>query len=520
MTSLKTRFIIIMVTCLSVLLSIGASTAPPNPCTAAACVPVFYPGLNGSKCYRIPSIIATARGTLLAFAESWLSGCGDQGAHNLVVRRSSDEGRTWGPLIVAVFGTVPCPGCPAAVSNPNPVEVTHRNGSKAIMLAYDTMNNPNAAHHGLDMLTWSFDDGLTWGDAGSAASHAATTLVYPPEPNVGALIGPAVGLEASDGTLFLWITSGFLAISRDHGATWSASQRAPEPSSECSIAFAQSSANATLIMNCRSGKDHRRAQLYWRPTANGSYAASELTYPAQLTDPGCQGSILNANGTLYTSNAASMSARERMTIHQSTDHGASWGAAGGQVLHAGPSAYSQLVQLPSGGGLAVLFEAGTKTAYDTISFAPFTWTPPAPPAPRLSQRWAHQADGTLTTDAGKHCLDWSVENDGAYVAACDPKENPHQIWIFTAKSASHLKSHGAGSDVLDWTSAVSVDGGHRVYVHNASTTLPHQLWTLAGATITSKGGDGLCLDSMILAHDAAEVRETVTHQAVEMHSCA
>ena len=472
---LKTRFIIIMVTCLSVLLSIGASTAPPNPCTAAACVPVFYPGLNGSKCYRIPSIIATARGTLLAFAESRLSGCGDQGAHNLVVRRSSDEGRTWGPLIVAVFGTVPCPGCPAAVSNPNPVEVTHRNGSKAIMLAYDTMNNPNAAHHGLDMLTWSFDDGLTWGDAGSAASHAATTLVYPPEPNVGALIGPAVGLEASDGTLFLWITSGFLAISRDHGATWSASQRAPEPSSECSIAFAQSSANATLIMNCRS---------------------------------------------ILTRMASSMSARERMTIHQSTDHGASWGAAGGQVLHAGPSAYSQLVQLPSGGGLAVLFEAGTKTAYDTISFAPFTWTPPAPPAPRLSQRWTHQADGTLTTDSGKHCLDWSVENDGAYVAACDPKENPHQIWIFTAKSASHLKSHGAGSDVLDWTSAVSVDGGHRVYVHNASTTLPHQLWTLAGATITSEGGDGLCLDSMILAHDAAEVRETVTHQAVEMHSCA
>ena len=32
---------------------------PPNPCTAANCIPVFYPGLNGSHCYRIPSIIQT-----------------------------------------------------------------------------------------------------------------------------------------------------------------------------------------------------------------------------------------------------------------------------------------------------------------------------------------------------------------------------------------------------------------------------------------------------------------------------
>ena len=55
----------------------------------------------------------------------------------------------------------------------------------------------------------------------------------------------------------------------------------------------------------------------------------------------------------YTSNAASTSARERMTIHRSDDHGGSW--SGGQVLHEGPSAYSQLVSL--GDRLGVLFEA-------------------------------------------------------------------------------------------------------------------------------------------------------------------
>ena len=87
----------------------------------------------------------------VAFAENRLDGCGDQGKHNLVVRRSADEGKTWGPLVTVFEGVTPCPGCPAAVSNPNPVEVTFPNGTRAVLLLFDTMNNPSAAHHGLDM---------------------------------------------------------------------------------------------------------------------------------------------------------------------------------------------------------------------------------------------------------------------------------------------------------------------------------------------------------------------------------
>jgi sialidase-1 len=293
---------------------VSSATPPSNPCTDATCVPVFYPGLNGSECYRIPTIIKTHTGTLLAFSENRLNGCGDQGTHNLVVRRSADSGHTWGPLITVVVGETPCPGCPAAVSNPNPVEVTLGNGTRALLLAFDTMNNPSAAHHGLDKTVWSFDDGLTW--------ERATTLAYPPEVNSGSLIGPTVGLQADEGTIFFWITEGFLIFSRDGGASWSASVQTAQRG-ECSIAWAVDSSNSTLVMNCRSGKDHRRGQLYWRPSGT-TYEASAPTYPDELTDPGCQGSILNVAGTLYTSNAASTTARERMTIHRSADGGASW----------------------------------------------------------------------------------------------------------------------------------------------------------------------------------------------------
>ena len=179
---------------------------PPSPlrpgeAPCEGCTAVFYAGLNGSKCFRIPSIIKTSKGTLLAFSENRITDCGDNGPHHdLVVRRSTSNGATWGPMSIAVKGTVPCPGCPAAVSNPNPVEVKLADGSMAVLLAYDTMNNPSPTKHGMDRQIWSFDDGLTW---------VQDSLVsYPPNPNVGGLIGPSVGIQNANGTIFFSDSSG------------------------------------------------------------------------------------------------------------------------------------------------------------------------------------------------------------------------------------------------------------------------------------------------------------------------
>jgi len=99
-------------------------TLDPGPVICPGCTAVFYQGLNGSRCFRIPTIIKTTTGTLLAFAENRETDCTDNGKHHaLVLRRSVDDGATWGPLQTVVVGEVPCPGCPAAISNPNPVEV-------------------------------------------------------------------------------------------------------------------------------------------------------------------------------------------------------------------------------------------------------------------------------------------------------------------------------------------------------------------------------------------------------------
>lgn len=49
--------------------------------------------------YRIPSLVTTGRGTVLAFAERRL-GFHDHAQNDTVLRRSEDVGNTWGPEIV------------------------------------------------------------------------------------------------------------------------------------------------------------------------------------------------------------------------------------------------------------------------------------------------------------------------------------------------------------------------------------------------------------------------------------
>ena len=88
----------------------------------------------------------------------------------------------------------------------------------------------------------------------------------------------------------------------------------------------------------------------------------ELTYPHGLEDPGCQGSIVNAEGHIYLSNNAA-SDRSHLTIKESKDGGKTWSK--GTLVTSGSSGYSQLVYLGKG-KLGVLAEMGSKHA--TISF--------------------------------------------------------------------------------------------------------------------------------------------------------
>lgn len=60
---------------------------------------LFDTGYAGSRSYRIPSLVKTRMGTLIAGADQRTSVSNDAPNHiNFVIRRSTDGGKTWGPL--------------------------------------------------------------------------------------------------------------------------------------------------------------------------------------------------------------------------------------------------------------------------------------------------------------------------------------------------------------------------------------------------------------------------------------
>ncbi|WP_373331357.1 sialidase family protein [Salmonirosea aquatica] len=66
---------------------------------------VYENGQDGYQCYRIPAIVKAPNGDLLAFAEARRNNCGDFGDVDLVLKRSTDHGKSWGKLERAVdFG--------------------------------------------------------------------------------------------------------------------------------------------------------------------------------------------------------------------------------------------------------------------------------------------------------------------------------------------------------------------------------------------------------------------------------
>ena len=69
--------------------------------TAAADVTetdVFTAGSEGYHTFRIPALVVTKKGTLLAICEGRKTGRGDHGDLDLVQKRSTDGGKTWGKL--------------------------------------------------------------------------------------------------------------------------------------------------------------------------------------------------------------------------------------------------------------------------------------------------------------------------------------------------------------------------------------------------------------------------------------
>ena len=80
-------------------------------------------GEGGYYCIKIPVLVLTANRTLLAIGEARMRSCSDFAWTDLVMKKSYDFGKTWGPLEVIRSESTP-DSVPTVIGNAAPVVTT------------------------------------------------------------------------------------------------------------------------------------------------------------------------------------------------------------------------------------------------------------------------------------------------------------------------------------------------------------------------------------------------------------
>jgi len=339
---------------------------------APAGTPVFAKGEGGVDTFRIPAVVRTKTGTLLAFAEARWGSVSDTGDIDLVVKRSTDGGKTWGEMI-----TVWDDG-PNTCGNPAPV-VDRRTGRIVLLSTWNDGRDHEPAIHARTSLDtrrvfkmFSDDDGLTWTKAEEITSQAKL-----PEWTWYAT-GPCHGLQLRSGRMVVPCNHGnfgrestsHVIYSDDTGQTWHIGGET-FVGNECTVADLP---HGKLMINMRKTKPEREAYGPGRLAAvseDGALSFNTPYYEKTLIEPVCQASLINASSgkpskTLLFSNPEHPSSRVHLTLRMSRDEGQSWRRVA--TLTEGPAAYSDLVLLGKG-KVGVLYEAGRENPYEGIFFS-------------------------------------------------------------------------------------------------------------------------------------------------------
>jgi len=336
---------------------------------------VVYESGDDYPCVRIPSVVACNSGMLLAFAEGRQTRS-DHAENDIVLKRSTDGGRTWGPVqVVASEGR-------DSLNDPSAV-VDRRTGRIVLHYSrfaegYHTHNappgydDPNASRN---YVVHSDDEGTTWSppqeitriikrpDVGGGIATCGVGIQLRRGPYAGRLVHAAYQFPDAQGR------EAYCVFSDDSGDSWRLGEISPSGGERTAEPQVVELADGRVMMNARTKLTVRLVAL----SEDGGQTFGQMVRDETLIDPGCQASILRYGdpldgepSSLLFSNAATPGTRDTGTVRVSHDEGQTWPIS--KLLYAGGFAYSCLVRLADG-TIGCLFEQDN---YECVTFARFS----------------------------------------------------------------------------------------------------------------------------------------------------
>lgn len=335
---------------------------------------VFAEGQDGYAKVRIPAIVATKTGKLLAFAEGRTGG--DSGPIDLIMKHSLDDGNTWSDVrVLWDDGDNTCGNPCAVVDQETGVIWLLMTWNKGTDTESEIMKGKSEDVRHVYVMS-SADEGITWSEPKriSDTTRLGHWRWYATGPGngiqlargkyAGRLIIPCNHSDHSDPQEHHYRSH--VIYSDDHGETWKLGGIHEAKTNESGVVELS---DGRILQQMRSYHDQGLRALAFSSDGGESWGKVELA--TELNTPVCQASILryswpetkdanDANLILFASPRGKN--REKMTVWVSQDDGKTWPKQ--KLIYSGASGYSNLVVL-SDGQVGLLFE---KDSYKTISF--------------------------------------------------------------------------------------------------------------------------------------------------------
>ncbi|MHA1897396.1 MAG: sialidase family protein [Promethearchaeota archaeon] len=326
---------------------------------------VFISGKEGYASFRIPALLALPNNVVLAFAEGRVYSSSDFGDIDLVMKRSTDGGRTWSELrVLWDAGSL-------AVQNPSPVYIPSQN---KVILAV-TLDRYQM--HILE----SNDSGLTWSTPRKVENARHTDWVW-------SVNGPGHAILLNNDRILIasahyknGIWDSHFVYSDDFGETWQLGYIFNEKSNECQAVQLLNGSVYTILRQNREAPDPH----YKKIAISDDYgeSVSRIWVHKDLLDPICESSIIgfdnshnqagrfnNTKQILLYAGPNSLN-RENMTIKLSLDQGETWNIS--KTIYPAASGYSDLAIL-NGSSVLCLFENGKFLSHGRITLVNFDFS--------------------------------------------------------------------------------------------------------------------------------------------------